>query len=556
MKWLRYVLALPFALALVGATYPIQHIVVVVMENRTVDNLFQFLPGANTVSNCIVKEGHSEALTSQSFIGKTYPSHTHQEFLGDLYQAWVNGGSSGPLNGAMPNNQGWSGAVCTYVPQSEAQPYYTLAQQYVFGDMFFQTNQGPSMPAHMWLDSGTSACTGGMTQYNGTPVPQCTSPTKYMVSDNPGFGHSISGLAGQGQGGCPSVTSGYYGPAQVNLVSPTDTTSYSTYYVFPCFLNPSIFYRMHQAGRGWRLYEASYYGYGYWEPGAWDYNLFCLPGTPGPSCGTPFTCGVTNGIPNVCHSGGTGYTANKNNTLDADPTCTPIPQCDNDDEGSFVNDVGTCGKLANLTYITPTDAESDHAGAQADGWGPSYVTNIVNAVGQSCFWSSTEIIVTWDDWGGWFDHVCPGDLYAPGANNDAFHYSTSTQCGTPTTTYTPGYRVPLLFISPYAVQHHISNNVYDFCSILLHVEKIFSLASLNTCDRTANDFTSEFSNYSKPPHAFKVLASAVPSFLFATLNAMAPDLSGPPDQGPDDRCDNCFAVPQTSKPARQRRSRL
>jgi phospholipase C len=46
-----------------------------------------------------------------------------------------------------------------YVQDSDVQPYYTLAEAYTFGDRMFQTNQGPSLPAHQFIISGTSAPT-------------------------------------------------------------------------------------------------------------------------------------------------------------------------------------------------------------------------------------------------------------------------------------------------------------------------------------------------------------------------------------------------------------
>jgi phospholipase C len=64
------------------------------------------------------------------------------------------------------------------------------------------------------------------------------------------------------------------------------------------------------------------------------------------------------------------------------------------------------GQLPQVSWVIPAGAYSDHAHSN-DGSGPSWVASIVNAIGNSPYWSNTAIIVTWDDWGGWYDHVAP-----------------------------------------------------------------------------------------------------------------------------------------------------
>ena len=69
----------------------------------------------------------------------------------------------------------------------------------------------------------------------------------------------------------------------------------------------------------------------------------------------------------------------------------------------FITDV-RAGKLANFTWITPVCDDSDHVNCPG-GYGPSWVSALVNTVGKSKFWDSTAIFVQWDDWGGLYDHV-------------------------------------------------------------------------------------------------------------------------------------------------------
>ena len=84
--------------------------------------------------------------------------------------------------------------------------------------------------------------------------------------------------------------------------------------------------------------------------------------------------------------------------------------------------------LASVSWVMPADSyHSDHSGNRSTA-GPSWVAAVVNAVGQSPYWNSTAILITWDDWGGWYDHVSPQQFNS----------------------YELSFRVPLVIVSPYA----------------------------------------------------------------------------------------------------------
>ena len=114
-------------------------------------------------------------------------------------------------------------------------------------------------------------------------------------------------------------------------------------------------------------------------------------------------------------------------------------------------------KLAQVSWVTPSPPDSDHPGTHSDK-GPSWVTSVVNAIGEGPYWNSTAIIVIWDDWGGWFDNASPPQLDFRGL----------------------GIRVPCLIISPYAkmgASHngYVSHTQYEFGSILKFIEQVFNL---------------------------------------------------------------------------------
>jgi len=144
----------------------------------------------------------------------------------------------------------------------------------------------------------------------------------------------------------------------------------------------------------------------------------------------------------------------------------------------FITDV-RAGKLANFTWITPQCAESDHNEC-GGGYGPSWVSAIVNTVGNSKFWNSTAIFVQWDDWGGLYDHVAP-----PLEDYDG-----------------NGFRVPLLVISPYAKKDHVSHVQFETTSVLRFAEDLYGLAHMTAADTRANSPATDCFDFSQKPRPF------------------------------------------------------
>lgn len=109
----------------------------------------------------------------------------------------------------------------------------------------------------------------------------------------------------------------------------------------------------------------------------------------------------------------------------------------------------------------------------------AYVTGLVNAVMKSPDWNSTAIFISWDDCGGFYDHVQPPKI-------DYYGF---------------GIRVPGLVISPYSKQGYIDHNTYSFESWLRIVEERFSVQSMTARDRDSSDMidTFDFSQKPRPP---------------------------------------------------------
>jgi phospholipase C len=144
------------------------------------------------------------------------------------------------------------------------------------------------------------------------------------------------------------------------------------------------------------------------------------------------------------------------------------------------------GYLAAVTWVVPSYPNSDHAGSGSNT-GPAWVASVVNAIGQSQFWSSTAIFILWDDWGGWYDHVAPPQLDYDGL----------------------GVRVPMICISPYALSGVVSHTQYEFGSILRFVENNFGLAQLAASDTRATPADSGCLDYSQSPRPFAAISAGL-----------------------------------------------
>ncbi len=403
----------------VGARSKVRHIVIIVQENRTVDNLFQFLPGANTQSYGYGSHGQLVPLRPARLSAAYGLGHHHDNWEVEYDSGKMDGFDREQCGGQCPRD-----AAYAYVPQAEVQPYYTMAETYTFADQLFQSNQGPSFPAHQYLISGTSAISDA---------------SSLRASENPLMpgGHTT--------GGCSSPTG-----STVTLIDENGRERASR---FPCFRRNSIMRELDAAGISWSYYQAAK------GPGVWH---------------------AVDAIEELW----------KRQDFYNLHVFAPSEQ--------VLTDVAD-GKLADVAWVTPTALASDHS-KLTNGSGPSWVASVVNAIGRSSYWRNTAIFVTWDDWGGWYDHVPP-----PTYNS-----------------YELGFRVPLIVISPYARLHHVSHRRYEFGSLLKFIEAVYQLPSLGTTDKRAALLQDCF-DFNQPPTKFKHIDAHYPPSYFYSLPPAEPD---------------------------------
>lgn len=124
----------------------------------------------------------------------------------------------------------------------------------------------------------------------------------------------------------------------------------------------------------------------------------------------------------------------------------------------FLSDVQS-GNLADISWVTPAFISSDHPPTPLQG-GQNWVEQQVSAIMNSSYWANTAIFLSWDDWGGFYDHVAPQALDGLGL----------------------GPRTPLIVISPYARQGYISHKLGEFTSFDKFIEENWGLPSLGHRD--------------------------------------------------------------------------
>jgi len=193
------------------------------------------------------------------------------------------------------------------------------------------------------------------------------------------------------------------------------------------------------------------------------------------------------------------------------------------DSDQFIKDVAA-GNLPQVSWVVPTDEYSEHP-PQSITAGMDYVTLMVNAVMQSPYWMNTAIFLTWDDWGGFYDHVDPPNVFP------------SALKALPVEGF--GLRVPGMLISAWAQPGLIDHQVYSFESYARFIEDLFAggarldpaalgnpdnrgvirdeVTTVTYLDGTTvpiGDLSSEF-NFKQTPLPPLILSPFIPSGIFA-----------------------------------------
>jgi phospholipase C len=152
--------------------------------------------------------------------------------------------------------------------------------------------------------------------------------------------------------------------------------------------------------------------------------------------------------------------------------------------GQFFTDA-KAGNLPSFSLLDPNYSTQSQENPQNIVVGESFIASVVNAIGRSPAWLKTILIITWDEHGGYYDHVPPPAALAPDSVAPVVQPGESTYDG-----YTRyGFRVPSIVVSPYAKRKYVSHLVYDHTSIPAFVEHKWNLPAMTHRDANANNLT-------------------------------------------------------------------
>jgi phospholipase C len=373
--------------------HKIQHVVVIMQENRSFDSYFGTYPGAdgipagtcipNPPGSCVRPFHDRDDLNAGGPHGLRNSVADADRGRMDGYVTQQEAGlrrCAATFNPACGNNTG-KPDVMGYHNGADIPNYWAYARNYVLQDHMFESNDSWSLPAHLYMVSGWSArCE------RDQPL-TCVSATE-RPSNPPDY------------------------QRQIGIADPTR----------PDYPWTDVTYLLHKYGVSW-----GYYVFKGTEPDCEsDAAMSCAPVAQ--HARTP---GIWNPLPYF-------------DTVHEDDQLANIQSL-----SSFFSSAKV-GSLPEVSWVVPNGRVSEHPPGLVSA-GQTYVTGVINAIMRSPQWQSTAIFLTWDDWGGFYDHVRP-----PKVDRSGY-----------------GLRVPALLISPYARRGFIDHQTLSFDAYLKFIEDDF-----------------------------------------------------------------------------------
>jgi phospholipase C len=419
---------------------PIKHIVVVLQENRSFDHYFGTYPSANGIPKNVCmpldpdRPGHGcvkPFLTVNPITRFDIPHN---------YQASILAYDSGKMDGFLLAENEDQNTMSVY--DNKTIPYYwDMARHYVLADNFFSSVFSYSLPNHWYVVAGKAPTTSlfyPMVQRASHVAKANVTSSDINAGLNPDPNQIINRTDSAAN---PNGDSKTYGKPASQVEKEYLAESNLTATVADLFMNSNT------SNVTWKYYDHSIQLDGYKNAiqsgKAYDYW-------------NPFT------------AKGSSYT---------DKYYSHFVN-----RGQLFDDLKN-GKLPNVSWIIPSNPISEHPPANIK-LGMYWVSYVVDSIMKSPYWNTTAIIVTWDDYGGYYDHVAPP----------------------PIDKYGLGFRMPAIIISPYAKQGYIDHSTYQFESILRFIEWRFGIPSLTDRDRNANNLLNafDFGQEARTPHIIPV----------------------------------------------------
>jgi hypothetical protein len=437
----------------------IKHVIIVIQENRTPDNLFYANaalwnnggnvrpPGPVPSGDCRIPPNdngqlYTIPLTTYRLDACFDTKHQHWDWttsyrsghmdgacLIHLKTVNCSGGVAPPCQVQLPDNRPCPAYSCVGYPTINViDPYFRIANHYGFCNYCFQTNQGPSFPAHQFLFSGTSLP-------NAYPNSKFTWFAADNVFRDPNDPNQKVGCEGPDSELVPLIDDTGSWPLSCTPGQGTD------HCVKPCLFHKTMLDVFHipTPHITWKYYAHS-------RSDLWE---------------------APSAVHDVCSpSGGSCQNQEYNDNV-------VFPDSNPPEHAKILKHIESC-TLPQVSWVIPDGKWSDHPGRVGHDGGPSWVAHIVNAIGNSweqskvngqnhqCdYWGNqtnddkkqpTVILIVWDDWGGWYDHVSPDWPSGPGIG----YAHDSSKSGW----YVNGFRVPMLVVS--AFNKHVTNGTDGF----------------------------------------------------------------------------------------------
>jgi len=432
----------------IGALAGINHLVVIYDENHSFDNLYGSFKGANGISRA------SETSTTQidKATGQPYgclpqadphltgvclpnkpfditqfvPANQNTIDLVHRYyqeQVQIDGGKMDKF----VTFSDAKGLAMGYYPTDQL-PIAAEAEQYVLQDNFFHAAFGGSFLNHQWLVCACTPIWSNADKSGGT-------------TDR----HSVLGPDGYPtkDGQLTTIATGDYA---VNTTFPSSTPTITTSNKLPLLhqtatSNITIGDRLNEAGVSWN-----------WYSGGWN---DAVGGHPDPLFQyhhQPFNYYANYALVNGVAGPGRSHLKDETDFLAAAHN----------------------GTLPSVSFVKPIGADNEHPGYTDVLRGEQHLATLINAIRNGPNWSDTAIVITYDEHGGFWDHVAPP--------TDPSHSDI----------WGPGSRVPSIVISPLAKKHFVDHTLYDTTSILATIERRWDLQPLGTRDAMANDLRRAF----------------------------------------------------------------
>jgi phospholipase C len=377
--------------------HKIQHVVVIMQENRSFDSYFGTYPGADGIP---AKHGaFTVCLPDPKTGGCQRPYHDANDVNGGANHSAsasiqsVNGGKMDGFVAVAENSpRGCSSQVdpaCSatapidvmgYHDAREIPNYWRYAHDYVLQDKMFEPVASWSLPAHLYLVSEWSARCGSLVD----------------------------------PASCQNNIVGPWGPLQVERAS----RGFPSLVGFPW---TDLTFLLHAHGVDWGYYV---------EPGS-EPDCANDQATCAPVPQRARTPGIWNPLPLFADVKSNGQVGN------VQPT-------------TAFRAAARAGTLPTVSWVVPSQENSEHPPASV-ARGEAWVTGLINDVMRGKSWRSTAIFLSWDDWGGFYDHVVP-----PGVDTNGY-----------------GLRVPGLVISPYAKRGFVDHQVLSHDAYVKFIEDDF-----------------------------------------------------------------------------------